>query len=312
MSVRNLLAALPLRRLARVTALLAVALAAGHLIQTLASRKTHIAVNTASSEPTSIVQLSAGADEEAFTAFAQPAVAPDYLSAASTLERTRSFVPDQIVCAEHLTLQPEAGGMIAVSLIANCHPGERIVLRHAGLAVTGKINPDGAYQAALPALAAAESVDILFQDGSRLSQTVAMPEVAALRRFGVQWQGAEAFAVQGFENGADIGQPDVISATNRGTSRTGNLVLLGDASVENPLLAQVYTYPANPLRPVDVVVEAAVTAETCGHDLLGDVIISAAGLVEITDLTLAMPDCSGVGDFLVLKNLATDMKIAAN
>jgi hypothetical protein len=186
------------------------------------------------------------------------------------------------------------------------------VLRHAGLAVTGRIGPDGTYQSVVPALSVAEAVEVLFLDGQRVSQAVTMPEVATMRRFGVQWQGSAAFSVQSFENGADFGQAGVISAQNPGTEQSGVLTLLGDATVENPLMAQIYTYPADPLRFVEVVVEAAVTPDTCGQDLLGDVIFSKAGRSSTVDLTLAMPDCSGVGDFLVLKNLATDLKIAAN
>jgi hypothetical protein len=68
----------------------------------------------------------------------------------------------------------------------------------------------------------------------------------------------------------------------------------------------------DPSAQADVVVEAAVTGATCGRDLTGKTLMSERGSAFAADLTLAMPDCGGIGDFLVLKNLATDMKIAAN
>ena len=48
-----------------------------------------------------------------------------------------------------------------------------------------------------------------------------------------------------------------------------------------------------------------------GRELLGETIMTLAGDVYITELTLAMPDCEAVGDILVLKNLLTDLTIAA-
>ena len=54
----------PLRRIARFLAVVAIALAAGHLVQTLAARKTVQLVQAETKTPTNVVQLSAGADEE--------------------------------------------------------------------------------------------------------------------------------------------------------------------------------------------------------------------------------------------------------
>ena len=76
-------------------------------------------------------------------------------------------------------------------------------------------------------------------------------------------------------------------------------------------MAQIYTFPADGLA-AEVVIEAEVTTGTCGQEMLAETVASGEGRVVITDLTLAMPDCSGIGDFLVLKNLVSDMKIAAN
>ena len=309
------LPALPLRRLARVFALVAIAVAAGHLIQTLAARKTIAEANAAANVPSGIVPLSAGAADEPVVVFVRQTLAKDFLNARTTMDRIREAAAEMAavpVCSDHLTLQAQAGGMIGVDLLATCRNSERVVLRHAGLAVTAKVGADGRLTTVLPALAASEPVEVLFQDGTRVADMVVLPEVANLRRFGVQWQGGPAFAVQGFENGADFGQPDVITAANPGSPTTGILTALGDATVENPLLAQIYTYPADPARTTTVVVEAAVTPGTCGHDLLGEVISSTGGQVSRVDLTLAMPDCSGVGDFLLLKNLDAGLKIAAN
>jgi hypothetical protein len=93
----------------------------------------------------------------------------------------------------------------------------------------------------------------------------------------------------------------------------GFLSLLGDAATDNPLLAEVYTFPADPAAKPEVVVEAAVTDKTCARELLAETLSSSSssGSVFVTDLTLAMPDCDAVGDYLVLKNLFLDLNMAS-
>ena len=204
--------------------------------------------------------------------------------------------------------------MIAIALTAPCHKDERVVLRHAGLAVTGRTDGDGNLSVALPALMNSALVEVRFGDGSTVSGDVTVPDLASLKRFGVQWQGGQDFEIHGFANGADYGQPGDITRGNPGSigAALGSLAILGDASVPNPLLAQVFTYATDPATHTEVVVEAAVSTTTCGHDQLAETLTSANGLADSTELTLAMPDCSAVGDYLVLNNLASDTKIAAN
>ena len=91
----------------------------------------------------------------------------------------------------------------------------------------------------------------------------------------------------------------------------GWMVALGDASTDLPLFALVYTFPSTPGLNADVVVEAAISGDTCGRELLVETIDSTGGAATVTDLTVAMPDCDAIGDILVLKNLASDLKIAA-
>ena len=303
MILRAKLAQLPVTRIARVVAIVAIAMAAGHLAQALAQRKPAPVVVAAL--PTHIVQLSSGGASDGIAVPVNPE--PHLLA----LEAP-SLLP---ACVVDLALRALPSAMIAVDLTAPCHAGERIVIHHAGLAVTAKVAPDGKVNAKLPAMTSDGAVAVLFADGARVDQAVAVPEAASLRRFGVQWQDAGAFVLHAFENGADFDQPGDITARNPGgvgLVSGGFLTVLGDSDVENALLAEVYTFPAVAVQEPRIVVEAAVLAQTCGQDLLGEVLTSQSGRVTVTDLTVAMPDCTAVGDFLVLNNLASDMKIAAN
>ncbi len=301
MSLLAKFAQLPTQRIARFAAVVAVAMAAGHLAQTLAARKpVAVAMAETATLPIHIVQLSSDGAPDPVVARIDPE--PHLLA----LERRRL----KSDCPVGLTLSALPSAMISVMLTAPCRQGERVVLRQARLAVTDQIGADGSLTVVLPALTVDGTVAVLFADGTGVDQALAMPEAASLRRFGVQWQGADAFLLHAIADGSDFEQPGDVWKRNPGTAQTGFLTALGNPAVANPLLAKIYTHPRGAMP--QIVLEAAVLPETCGHDLLGEVLTAEGGQVQAVDLTLAMPDCSGIGDFLVLKNLASDVKVAAN
>ena len=160
-------------------------------------------------------------------------------------------------------------------------------------------------------------IEVLFSNGDAYDATIAMPEVADLRRFAVQWQADDAFQLHAFENGASYSDTGHVSGADPhrpaagAPAKGGFLTLLGDSTSENPMLAEVYTFPADAQINAEVVIEAAVTDTTCGRELLAETLSSTGGGVLVTDLTVAMPECDAVGDYLVLKNLVPDLNIAS-
>jgi hypothetical protein len=193
-----------------------------------------------------------------------------------------------------------------------------VVLKHAGLAVSAKTTMTGAVFADLPALEKSAKVEVLFKDGTSISSTIEVPEIASVRRFAIEWQADDAFQLHGFENGAGYGDKGDVSGANpnrpaSGVPASGGfLSVLGDSTTEMPLLAEVYTYPVDAAAKPDVVVEAAVTPTTCGREMLGETLLSLGGAVTTSDLTVAMPECDAIGDYLVLNNLVPDMNIASS
>ena len=323
------------RRVIRSVAVLAVALAAGHLVQTLASGTADpvkVAVETIVA-PQDVVTLAADAGAGLPKAGELPPVAPQAAlplapKAASTVNapalppqsgnvETAAAAPKQGACPVSFEVFAEPSAMIGLTLIAPCRVNERVTLKHAGLSVSARTTATGALFTALPAMDTAGAVEVLFADGQTSSAKIAMPELAALRRFAVQWQADDAFQIHAFENGAGYGDPGEVSAANPhrpapGVPASGGfLTLLGDPATDAPLLAEVYSFPADPAQSAEVVVEAEVTAKTCGRELLAQTISSVGGRAEVADLTLAMPDCDAVGDFLVLNNLAPSLTISA-
>lgn len=315
------------RKLALGAATLAVAFGAGHLMQNVLSKPDTRQAAVADPKPKAITPLAAGPDVSKPVTTAHITVLPPVSKPAPfpnvALQPAPAPVPVQPVaeapapkdCKPVLDLSVEPAAMLGLVLTAPCNPDERVVLRHAGLAVTGRTSMTGSLFLSLPAMEQAAQVSVLFGDGASVEGSIAVPELAGMQRFGVQWMAQDAFQVNAFEGGADYGQPGHVSAATPqrpapGQPHSGGfLTQIGSDQVDLPMLAEVYTYPAK--GEADIVVEAAVTKTTCGRELLGETLMSRAGQVTVTDLTLAMPDCSAVGDFLMLKNLVPDPKIAA-
>jgi hypothetical protein len=223
----------------------------------------------------------------------------------------------EAACPVTMKVAAAPQAMIGISIVAPCAPDARVVIDHEGLAITGKTDAAGSLFLSIPALAVDASVMAYVAEADPVSATLRIPALATLRRFGVQWQDRDAFQVHAFEGGADYGDAGHLSAVAPHTPTTGAppaggyMTLLGDASVALPMLAEIYTFPSAGTAAADVLIEAAVTDATCGRTVAGETIMTLAGTVHLTELTLAMPDCDGVGDILVLKNLVTDLTLAA-
>jgi len=82
------------------------------------------------------------------------------------------------------------------------------------------------------------------------------------------------------------------------------------------LVAEVYTFPtgtAAKAGDISLSVEAEVSSSNCGREVNAQALqVSTGQRMKVQEVTLFMPDCEAVGDFLVLKNLLNDLKIASN
>lgn len=320
------------RRIARVVAVLSIALAAGHLVQTKAAQDQ--ARQSLEQRPQAIEPVAAGPETTAprpvaaelipmpqvpLIVLAPPVVSQPVLAApaaadAAPLAADPAPAPP---CSAALDLVAQPAAMIGISLVAPCHVNERVVVQQAGLTFTALTNATGGLFLDMPALASRAEVSVVFADGTRATSQISTPDLSALRRFAIQWQQDDAFQLHGFEAGAGYGTPgDVWAENTRSPSALlpagqGFMTLLGDSAAPAPLLAAVYTYPADPAVRADIVVEAAIDTATCGRELLGQTLVSTGGKVQVKELAVTMPECDAVGGYLVLKNLAPETNIAA-
>ena len=195
--------------------------------------------------------------------------------------------PQSDLCAVALDAFSAADAMLSISFSAPCHPNQTVVLHHAGLSVTYQTTATGALFVDIPALESSGALSIRLPDGTETHATSPVPEVASLRRLAVQWMAGDRFRLTG----------------------DGAQMTLGTLAGPAPMLAQVITLSS--LAKAPLAIETEITNETCGRELLGEVLYSEAGTVTRADLSLAMPECDGIDGFVALNNPVPDMKLAA-
>lgn len=317
------------RKVAMGAATLAVALGAGHLMQNGFSEvPEHVA---AAEIPQSIMPLAAGVvpdlgaatvaeaapklPEAAFVPMEPVTQTVETLLVLPEPETALSVAPP--ACPVTLDVMAGAQATLNLTLIAPCRLSERVMIRHGGLTVTAMTSTTGTLFTSVPGLETAGAVSINFSDGAEVSAADTLPDLNTYRRFAVQWVADDSFQVHAFENGAQFGETGHVSAANPkrrlpNVPMTGGyLSLLGDSTAALPMLAEVYTFPTDTKESVDLSIEVAVTEATCDRELLGEVLLSEAGTVTKTDLTMATPTCDAIGDVLVLNNPLPDLKLAA-
>ncbi len=211
--------------------------------------------------------------------------------------------------------------MVAVSIAAPCHPNAAVTIHHQGMMFTVVSDQAGQTEVLVPALAQEAFFISAFANGEGAVADVAVPELANVDRAALQWQGVNAVQLHALEFGADYdSEGHVWSAAAReldlvNLPQDGFLVTLGDPSLDTPLMAEVYTFPSGTTSldgSIALTVEAEVTAENCGRDIAAQSIqIDPLSEPTAIDLTMTMPECSAVGEFLVLNNMFKDLKLAA-
>ncbi|WP_368185496.1 hypothetical protein [Aestuariibius sp. HNIBRBA575] len=213
------------------------------------------------------------------------------------------------------TIAPMA--MVDLSVTAPCAPVARVTIHHQGMMFTTLTDASGIADVQVPALAETAIFIAAFENGSGGLSTVTVPELAMYDRAVLQWQGQSGLQIHAREFGADYGQDGHIwnAATGTTDGTTGFMVRLGADHIEAPLLAEVYTFPSGTASrdgSIALSAEAEITAGNCGRQISAQSLqISPGSLTEALDLTLTMPDCDAVGDFLVLKNMFQDLTLAA-
>lgn len=321
-------------------ATLALALAAGHIMQLQAGDSMPQAIDQAQPDPVQpgqVQQGSAGALSSITLTSALPdapaeAMAPVELPTpqvqlAALDAAPVSDLPDEepapgFACDYVMTATPGAAAMVTLDMTVPCMPNERFTMHHNGMMFTDATDATGKRSLTVPALSAKPVFILAFPNGEGAVASTELTSFEDYDRVVVQWKGQSGLQVHALEYQSDYEGPGHVwhgagrDAAVAATGEGGFLTRLGAEDMGASQIAEVYTFPTG-LAPregeVALSLEAEVTPENCGRDIEAQSIqISAGGAPRVQDLTLAMPECNAAGDFLVLKNLLNDLKIARN
>lgn len=216
-----------------------------------------------------------------------------------------------------------AAAMVQLDLTAPCLADAQFTLHHNGMMFSALTDGDGAWSMQVPALTQNAVFIAAFDNSEGVVANTVVDTLNYYDRYVVQWQGQSGVQIHAREYGADYGEDGHVwrdaaqEVASAATGEGGFLVRLGEGAIaETVLMAEVYTFPTqNALREgeVQVSLETEISAVNCGRDIEAQALIKpGSGEIAARDLTMAIPDCDAVGDFLVLKNLYEDLKIARN
>lgn len=226
--------------------------------------------------------------------------------------------PEVAGCATDVDATAVPGAVLKLTVTAPCHSGESVAFEHAGLKFSEQLGPDGSLTVEVPAMTELADVSIGFADGAKAAVEITVPDFDAFERIAVVWQGATGLQLHALEGGADYGEAGHLWADTPGTpdaaiAGTGGFIsVLGSTS--GGFAADVYTYPSALMRQgvePEVSVEAQVMENTCGGEIEGWILRTSPGNApRVEPLTMVVPGCDAVGEYLVLKNLPVELKLA--
>ena len=215
-----------------------------------------------------------------------------------------------------------AAAMVKLTLDAACLPDERLTVHHNGMIFTEVTDEQGQLSVTVPALAEEAVFILAFGNGDGAVAQTSVPELSDFNRVVLQWKGTAGFELHAREFGADYGEaghvwsgaPRDMTAAVLGEG--GYMTRNGDIEASEPLMAEVYSFPvakAGQEGDVALSVEAEVSEANCGLEIEAQALeLRGDDPVKTQNLTLAVPDCDAVGNFLVLNNLLQDLKVAQN
>jgi hypothetical protein len=225
-------------------------------------------------------------------------------------------------CELALVAKPVAAAMVDLALDAPCLPNERFTLHHQGMMFTQVTDAGGTWTRTVPALAEEALFIVAFGNGEGAMANAEVTSVPYYDRVVVQWSGHSGLQIHAREYGADYGEDGHVwadAARDMSVAASGEGGFITRLGLEDGAAgrkAEVYTFPsAIAVREgtVSLSVEAEVDQATCGRDIEAQsILIHQGDRPTVHDIVLAMPKCDATGDFLVLKNIVNDLKIARN
>lgn len=226
----------------------------------------------------------------------------------------------KLSCALDVRVKPIFGARVALKLNAPCHPDVTVTIKHAGLQFKERLTANGTLEMKIPAFEEYSRFDIELSDGTTSTVGAYIAGLSALERVGIAWNGADDTFLHALQNGAKLGGSNHVwrvAPSSFAKSRMnggGYMMVLGDPTLDNAQLAQVYTLPNRPRKRAQIVelqIETLRAETACGEDMALRVAHHRANSgAGQSALSVQLPACDAAGSSLVLKNALKDMKVA--
>ena len=250
-----------------------------------------------------------------------PVTAPADTSVAAAATELSPEISRTTACRSSMTATAAPLAMVSLTLTDPCRPNMRVTFHHEGLMFQVATDATGTVALTVPALSPNALFIADFAEGLGAMASIEVPDLVNYDRAALQWTGETGMQLHALEFGAAYGEPGHVWSDAGGSldaalaGGSGLLTQLGDPSLDPALMAEVYTFPSGQTRrdgTVSLSVEAEVTARNCGREVMAEALqIGRDGVIDGTDVVLTMPGCDAIGEYLVLKNMLEDLKLAA-
>ena len=234
----------------------------------------------------------------------------------------QALSPFGLPCGLSVSAVALEGAQVALDIMDPCQAHSRVIIEHSGLNLTGQTDVMGLLTMDIPVFENPAFFTVRMPDGTSDSALALVPDLGDYYRVGLQWNENRQLELHALEFGASYGEPGHIWLNNAGnvdralSGEGGFVVQIGDAGVESPMMAQIYSFPRDTLEEtgnVRLSIEAPVTEANCGQDTQARTLeLDEDGTVAVIELTFTLPGCDAVGDYLLLQNLLQDLRVASN
>jgi hypothetical protein len=249
------------------------------------------------------------------------AVAPE--PAAQTLPEPDgpavALSPLGLPCGLTVTAEAMPGAMVALDVMDPCASGTRVEITHGALRFSERTDAMGLLTLDIPALETPAFFTVRLDTGAEATTLAGLPDLIDYDRAAILWTGDAGLQLHGYRGDAAFGEPGHIWQDNPGSvadamiGAGGFLSLLGDPALDEPRLAQVVTTPRAQRADMSLVVDVPITSDTCGQSISAESLQIMAGAdATRQSVTLTLPGCEAEGEFLMLQNLFSDLRLAAN
>lgn len=276
----------------RVGALAAQAVPAAEIVTGVTAVSAEIEVVTDPMMP----KMPAGPDAEVTQLPAGIMLGPRMLKVERGYQRVQSaadveYSPFGLTCAaSSLSVTALPDGLLNITLDAPCHPGQQIVVHHAGLEISASTDSAGHYSGTVPALLVDGAVSVSVAAAPVLASSAPVVGLGTLRRIALR---STDLTLGVYENGAAYqGRGYVSLAIQNGA---GELISYGNGSSRT----EVYT-TTTLAGDIRLEVEAEVTARNCGRESIGELVTLTEGARDSREIRIDMPDCDALGDVVIV------------